>query len=128
MKTENLNKRIFNLTIYLVVIIIIVFGVYFFCEQINLAKKNPEIINQKEVETTDIVSKVSRLYLLPNNEKPTVATVSNPEVLKGQSLFNSAQKGDKVLIFSNLGKAVLYRPSIDKIIEITPIKSDALSF
>lgn len=78
-------------------------------------------------EVKSLVDKVSRLYLVPQNEEPTVATVSDPQILKEQSFFTLAEKGDKVLIFTRASKAVLYRPSIDKIIEIAPIKNNPLS-
>ncbi len=78
-------------------------------------------------EAKDLLTKVSKLYLLPNNEDPTVATVSDPEILKDQSFFILSEKGDKVLIFNKAGKAVLYRPSLNKIIEIAPIKNNSIN-
>ena len=86
-------------------------------------------INKKEGVTEEVkllVDKVSALYLLPEGEDPTVATVSDPSVLKNQSFFTLAEKGDKVLIYNKAGKAILYRPSIDKIIETAPIKNNPL--
>ena len=80
-----------------------------------------------ELEAIDILGKVSKLYLIPDGEEPTIATVSDPSVLKGQSFFNLAEKGDKVLIFTKASKAVLYRPSIDKIIEIAPTKNNSIN-
>ncbi len=76
-------------------------------------------------EEKDIITKVSNIYLIPSNEEPTVATVSDPSILKDQSFFTQAEKGDKVLIFNKAGKAVLYRPSLNKIIEITSVKNNS---
>jgi hypothetical protein len=45
----------------------------------------------------------------------------NPENLKGQSFFADAKVGDKVLIYKNAKKAILYDPIADKIITIAPL-------
>ena len=53
-----------------------------------------------------------------------LATVSDPELLKNKSFFLSSEKGDRVLIFSKIGKAILYRPSINKIVEVVSINNE----
>jgi hypothetical protein len=59
---------------------------------------------------------------LPANETPSLATVTNKEALsKTQLFFASAENGDKLLIYAKAMKAILYRPSTDKIIEVEPI-------
>ena len=58
---------------------------------------------------------------LPSDELPTIATVSDPEALQNQSFFIDAKKGDKVLIYSNARKAILYDPIANKIITIAPV-------
>ena len=59
--------------------------------------------------------------VLPKDETPTLATVSDPEKLKDQRFFVNAVKGDKVLVYSLAKKAILYSPSLDKIIEVAPV-------
>ncbi len=67
------------------------------------------------------VAAVGKLIVLPAEETPTLATVSDPDKLKDQSFFANAQKGDKVLVYSVSRKAILYRSSLNKIIEVAPI-------
>ena len=118
----NMRKRIFfNIIIFVIVVTSLAFGGYFYYQYRNL-QNNSNINNQKE--TQDLLSKVAQLYLIPTGEDPTIATVSDPSVLKDQPFFSSSLKGDKVLIFNKAGKAVLYRPSINKIIEIAPINNN----
>ncbi|HLL61090.1 MAG TPA: LytR C-terminal domain-containing protein, partial [Candidatus Nitrosocosmicus sp.] len=74
-----------------------------------------------EKEVTGLIKKVNRLMQLPDKEKPTVATVSDIQKLKNQAFFANAKNGDKVLIYTQAKKAILYRPSINKIIEVAPI-------
>jgi hypothetical protein len=50
-----------------------------------------------------------------------VATVSDASKLQSQQFFAKAQNGDKVLIFTNAKRAVLYRPSTNKVIEYAPV-------
>lgn len=71
-------------------------------------------------EVSEVVQEVGRLMVLPN-ETPTLATVSDQTKLANQPFFAHAQNGDKVLIYTQAKKAILYRPSIDKIIEVAPI-------
>ena len=83
--------------------------------------KEKEIVTDKgEVEVDSVVAKVQVLIELPD-EEPTLATVSDVEKLKDQAFFANAQNGDKVLIFQKAEKAILYRPSTNKIIEVGPI-------
>ena len=59
--------------------------------------------------------------VLPEDEEPSVATVADPEQLAGQPFFSKAKKGDKVLIYTNAQKAILYDPVAKKIIDIAPL-------
>ncbi|MBA3732855.1 hypothetical protein H0W91_00580 [Patescibacteria group bacterium] len=81
--------------------------------------QNPKKVSQDEVAT--LVFQVGKLMVLPANEQPTVATVSDPSKLKDQPFFAHAEAGDKVLIYQTSQKAILYRPSVNKIIEVSPI-------
>ena len=76
--------------------------------------------NNKD-EVAMLVAKISKFLVLPEDEQPTVATVSDPGLLKDQQFFAKAQKGDKVLIYAKAKKAILYNPLTNKIVEIAPI-------
>lgn len=91
---------------------------YFF-KQYNDLKKNPNKLVQEE--TKSVVDAVGKLLVLPQNEQPTLATVSDPEKLKDQPFFANAKKGFRVLIYTNAKKAILYDPISDKIVEVAPI-------
>jgi hypothetical protein len=81
----------------------------------NNSNANADVL--AETQANEIIKKVGALMELPN-EEPTVATVSDVSKLSDQQFFAKAQNGDKVIIFPNAQKAILYRPSTDKIIEI----------
>src|SRR3989344_6435180 len=61
-------------------------------------------------ETKRTIDAVARLMSVPANEVPTVATVTDKTKLKQQPFFKAAENGDKVLIYSSIKKAILYRP------------------
>lgn len=116
-KKSMMPKLLFPVVI-IALIITASMAAYFYFQNVQL-KKNPQVLAQQEVQ--DLVAKVSRLIVLPEGETPTVATVSDPEKLKEQPFFSKAQKGDKVLIYTNAKKAILYSPTANKIVDVAPI-------
>ena len=70
-----------------------------------------------------LTEEVGKIFVLPKNEIPTIATVSDPSALKNQAFFADAKKGDKVLIYTNAKKAILYDPVIKKIINVAPVNT-----
>ena len=69
----------------------------------------------------ELVGAVGKLLVLPADEQPTIATVADLDKLKDQPFFVNAQVGDKVLIYATAKKAILYRPSENKILELAPL-------
>jgi hypothetical protein len=93
-------------------------SVYLYLENREL-KQDPQLMAQQEVEA--LVLEVGQFLVLPTDETPTIATVTDPAKLREQSFFMNAEVGDKVLLYTNAKKAILYRPSTQKIIEVAPI-------
>lgn len=77
-------------------------------------------------EKNDLLKKVGRIALLPQDEDPTIATVTDAFRLRGQKFFSQAENDDKVIIFPKAQRAILYRPNIDKVIESAPININDL--
>lgn len=73
--------------------------------------------NTSQNDVDSVVNKVKKLMLLPD-ETPILATVTDLEKVKGQVFFTKAQLGDKVLIYMQAKKAILYRPTDNIIIEV----------
>jgi hypothetical protein len=118
----SLDKRARRLIIILIVFILAALPSYYFYNKYQKAQallQNPNQASTAEAQV--IVTNVGKLIELPTNENPTVATVSDTSKLLDQPFFAKAKNGDKVLIYSNAKKAILYRPSINKIIEVAPV-------
>lgn len=77
--------------------------------------KGPEILEQEEDK---LIAEVESIIELPQDEEPTVATVTDPAQLEGQNFFKNAQVGDRILVYNGARKAVLYRPSERRVVEV----------
>lgn len=106
-----------NISIVIAIIALALAGYFYY--QLYSFKQNPQAQTQKE--TTDLVAAVSQLVVLPEGETPTIATVSDPEALKDQPFFTQAQQGDKVLIYAQAKKAILYSVTLNKILDVAPL-------
>lgn len=96
-------------------------GGYFYMQYKDTQKKLTEQSSAStQSEIQKLVDEVSAVIELPS-ENPTVATVSDVEKLKEQPFFAKAEVGDKVLIFTEAKKAILYRPATKKVIEVGPV-------
>lgn len=119
-KEESLIKKPYIIG-GVILVIALVSSVYFYVQyqqaQVRLA--NPTLFAQEQAKV--VVDAVGRLMTLPTNETPTVATVQDKTKLANQPFFVNAQNGDKVLIYTGAKKAILYRPSINKIIDVAPV-------
>lgn len=91
-------------------------------EDVNLQQADPGA--RVREETNLLVDEVGKLIVLPQDESPTIATVTDLEKLKSQPFFANAQIGDKVLIYARAQKAILYRPDQNKIIELAPLNTE----
>lgn len=106
-------KKIFVQLGVIAGLVLVVFGGFIFVTQ-----------GSRGDTTEQIIAKVGKLVELPQGEEPTIATVTDLEPLQGQAFFAGAAVGDKVLIFSKSKKAILYRPSTNKIITVAPISQN----
>lgn len=82
-------------------------------------RQSPKIQSAEEIK--NLKEEIGAIFELPSDEEPTLATVTDREKLAEQPFFQKAENGDKVLIYSNSGRAVLYRPSQKKIIDVTAV-------
>lgn len=122
MKTGDTTTNYLKLA--LVVLGVLVIGLastsFIFYKKSKELVANPQKVTQEENQK--IIDAVGKLVLLPTGETPTIATVTDPNKLKAeQAFFAKAAVGDKVLIYTQALKAIMYRPSENKIVEIAPL-------
>ncbi len=78
-----------------------------------------------EEEIRDITKEIGHFMVLPKDEVPTLITVTDLNEVKDQPFFKNALVGDKVLVYVKQGRAILWRPSVKKIIEFLPVNFSA---
>ena len=120
---KGILRRIFTKRNSLIFLILIAIGgsygsIHYYNKYQSL-KVNPNA--EAEKETNKLLSSLGSLMELPQGETPTVATISDKEKLNGQAFFSNAQNGDILFAYTTSMKAILYRPSTNKIINVAPI-------
>lgn len=113
-------KFIFSFLNLLLILALAGFGGFYFKKYHDLKNSNPEKIQQ--AQTDQYVKEVGKLYDLPKNEKPDVATVKDKDALKKQyPFFDKAENGDVVMIYKDAKIAILYRPSTKQLVKVGPV-------
>ncbi len=91
-------------------------------KEIQTIKTDPSTLQKAaQEETNRLIAQVGKLIELPKGEQPTVATITDIDKLKSQPFFQQAKNGNKVLIYTNAKKAILYDDKTNKIIDVAPI-------
>lgn len=121
--------NLFNLTqksqIVILVVALVVFAsipsVYFYNKYQAAEKllKNPQEV--LKTQNSQLLKKIEKHMVLPAGEEPTFATVSDKDKLKDQAFFEKSENGDKVVIYTKAKKAILFRPLLDRIIDVAPV-------
>ncbi len=88
-------------------------------KELQAFKADPSQASQAEANR--IIGEVGKLYALPKDEQPSVATVTDVSKLKDQQFFAKAQNGDVTLIYSTAKLAILYRPSSNQIVNVSSV-------
>ena len=120
-KSEIKKKYLSRKMVFICVIIIAIAAIacsIFFYNKYQSIKNNPTEVSKQE--TKKLVEDISKLTDLPTGEDPTIATVTDNTKLNDQTFFKDVQNGDKLLAYTIAKKAILYRPSTNKIINIAP--------
>lgn len=82
--------------------------------------------NKPEAKVDDVTSvktAINQHYLLPTDEEPALATVTDKSKISS-ALAKKAENGDRILIYQNNKTAIIYRPSIDKVVDVVQVNID----
>jgi len=106
--------------ILIIVVILAALGgvgyLYWLYTDAKATASNPQAAATAALQET--LTRVGKLMVLPNDETPTLATVTDAEKLKTQAFFAKAGNGDKVLIYTKNRLAILYDPESNKILAV----------
>lgn len=121
--SEKIIKIAFGVLSFLLIVSVGI-AYYFYRQSHSLVRDSTRIV---EDEVKSVVERVGKLIVLPEGETPTVATVTDPERLRGQPFFEKAKEGYKVLIYAKTRKAILYDPNQNKIVEVAPLNTGTIT-
>jgi hypothetical protein len=122
-KKEN-NKKLFFVYVPWVLLVIFLTLSFYFWFQLSDIKKDS--LKAEKAETTETVNTVGKIMLLPKDESPKIATLTEDDLskIKTQPFFVNAKVGDKVLVYTIAKKVILYSPNLNKIVEVANLNSD----
>ncbi len=116
-----LKKQITTLGVILVIVLVGIFA--WFKLSRNVFEQQGQNLSKEEV--AGIVTMVRRHIRVPANEEPLVATIVDVDALVAtQPFYQGAENGDVLLIYQSMGKAILYSPDDDILINVGPIIFD----
>lgn len=116
-------KRLRAVVVWLLILVVVACAAYYYNRHRN-SQNASSAAAQAQQEAQTVVDQVGKLMFLPQGENPTIATVSDKSKLGNQAFFKNAEDGDKVLIYASAKLAIIYRPSLNKIVNVAPIFSD----
>lgn len=121
-KDNSLGRPKHHIVLAVVACVLVVAGLStsgYFYHKYQALRNNPNADAMKA--SNMLAAQVGKHLDLPKGETPTIATVEDKNKLKNEAFFASAQNGDKLLIYATAKKAIIYRPSGDRIINVGPI-------
>jgi hypothetical protein len=90
----------------------------------SVYRAHPELAS--EDQATAILERVGKLIVLPSDETPQMATIKDAASAKVEQPFlKDAENGDVLIVYSDTGEAILYRPSTEKLIAVGPVTDDS---
>ena len=106
-----------------IIITLIIFAIAFETGRWSVYNEHPELSSTEQA--TAVLTKVSQLIQLPN-EQPTMATINDAaSAKKVQPFLSAAENGDILIVYTTAAEALLYRPSINKLIAVGPVNTGA---
>lgn len=76
----------------------------------------------QEQEAKKAARVLSKHMLVPTEEVPNVVVVSDIETLvQEQPFFEGSANGDQLFVYPEFGQAIIYRPSVDRIVKVGPV-------
>lgn len=123
METSNTNSKFLKLIIAALAILLFLLLASSLLMWQKLQDVQAKVPMDPEAELASVVGAVGKLLVLPQDEKPRLLTLTDTELsaVSGQTFFKNALAGDKLLIYQNNSKAVIWRPETGRIIEASII-------
>lgn len=70
------------------------------------------------------LQQLAQIMVLPE-ENPVMSQIVDVSTLKDKPFFAQAQNGDKIVLYQQAQKAILYRPATRQVVEVMPLTMDS---
>lgn len=108
--------------ILIVVAVLLAFGGYIYTIEKDTKETRGTTLGNSKEEAKQLAEIVSKLVLVDKNQVPEIVTISDAETMvKQQPVFRGVVNGDKILVYVQDKKAIVYSPSRKIIVNILPI-------
>lgn len=77
-----------------------------------------------KTQTQALLGEMRQIIIMPDNEDPVVATITDINQLKDKEFYKDAQNGDRVVVFANAKKAYIYSPERKLIVNVGAFQLD----
>jgi hypothetical protein len=121
---DKVSLKVIGLGVLLAVMVGAAGLAVFFYGQWQRVRNNPLQAQEEKAqrEIAEVMEAVGKLMVLPEGEIPTLVVIDDKEnIAKDQEFFKWAENGDQMLVYRQAKKAILYRPSTNKIVNVAPI-------
>ncbi|OGG41604.1 hypothetical protein A2837_00410 [Candidatus Kaiserbacteria bacterium RIFCSPHIGHO2_01_FULL_46_22] len=111
--------------VVLLLLLVIISGIFF----AHRSYFNPEAVANREAErqkaeNEELIEEVGKLMILPQ-EEPLIYQIDDPELLMSeQPFFVGAEEGDKLIVYPNAAKAIIYSQTRKMIVNVGPVTFD----
>lgn len=122
--TETSNKKgSFKKWAILTIALILIAGIGAFAYN-RYTKTESYLTKKAQKEAKVTIESARELIILPEGE-PSIFVVQDPDLLASQqAFFKGSVKGDQLLVYPESGKAVIYSPSRNIIVNSGPVTFD----
>ncbi len=113
------TRRSLSILIGALFLLVIIPGAYFYWQYQTTQKmlKTPAELAKEQQQ--QMLSRVNMLMELPKGEDPSIEILGDLNIDKAKLYFTNAKNSDVLISFESAKKVILYRPSQNKIIDVT---------
>lgn len=123
-KKRSRKKIIFLLNLVLIIAVVALgYGYYVKKKELDTIKDPTAQAEVARKAAIEVANQARKIVLIPeSDEVPEVLTINNPELaVKEQPNLAGVIAGDKILLYIKSGKAIVYSPSRNIIVNILPV-------
>lgn len=118
------KKKVITFLIYTIIVasISVFLTMYYFDKTVKIDNQVlDERLAPEKIE--EVLAKLSDNILLPEDEDPLLAVITDIDALvENQLFYKDASNGDYIIVYQNSARAILYNFDLDKIINVGPIQ------